>query len=120
MADIRAVLLDMDGTLVDSNAAVARAWAYWSALRSVSLAEIARVTPGRPATESIAELAPWLSPAERAADAEELLRRERADVVDIGPTRAALAVSDLDARRGLRRPAGDRHNFRKVVVSDPC
>jgi mannitol-1-/sugar-/sorbitol-6-phosphatase len=90
MADIRAVLLDMDGTLVDSNAAVARAWAYWSGLRSVDRAEIARVTPGRPATESIAELAPWLSPAERAADAEELLRRERADVVDIVPIRGAL------------------------------
>jgi mannitol-1-/sugar-/sorbitol-6-phosphatase len=90
MPEIRVVLLDMDGTLVDSNAAVARAWAYWSALRSVSRAEIARVTPGRPASESIAELAPWLSPAERAADAEELLRRERADVVDIVPTRGAL------------------------------
>ena len=90
MAYIRAVLLDMDGTLVDSNAAVARAWAYWSGLRSVDVAEIARVTPGRPATESIAELAPWLSPAQRAADAEELLRRERADVVDIVPTPGAL------------------------------
>jgi sugar-phosphatase len=90
MAYIRAVLLDMDGTLVDSNAAVARAWAHWSVLRSVDVAEIARVTPGRPATESIAELAPWLSPAERAADAAELLRRERADVVDIVPTPGAL------------------------------
>jgi mannitol-1-/sugar-/sorbitol-6-phosphatase len=90
MAEVRAVLLDMDGTLVDSNAAVARAWAYWSGLRSVDLTEIARVTPGRPAMESIAELAPWLSPAQRAADAAELLGRERADVVDIVATPGAL------------------------------
>lgn len=94
---LQAVLLDMDGTLVDSDAAVARTWAFWSALRGVDPAVIARVTPGRPALESIAALAPWLSRAEQAADAEDLLRRERADVVDIVPTPGALdLVAALD------------------------
>jgi sugar-phosphatase len=87
--DIAAVLFDMDGTLVDSDAAVARTWAFWSALRGVDPAVIARVTPGRPALESIAALAPWLSPAEQAADAEDLLRRERADLIDVVPTPGA-------------------------------
>jgi sugar-phosphatase len=96
--DIAAVLFDMDGTLVDSDAAVARTWAFWSALRGVDPAEIARVTPGRPALESIAALAPWLRPDERAADAEDLLRRERTDLVDIVPTTGALdLVAALDA-----------------------
>ena len=31
LTGIRAVLLDMDGTLVDSDAAVERAWRSWSA-----------------------------------------------------------------------------------------
>lgn len=95
---IAAVLFDMDGTLVDSDAAVARAWAYWATLRAVDPAEVARVTPGRPAIESLAELAPWMSADERAADAEELLRRERADLVDVTATTGALdLIATLDS-----------------------
>jgi sugar-phosphatase len=101
-ATIAAVLFDMDGTLVDSDAAVARAWAHWSRARGVDPAEIARVTPGRPAIESIADLAPWLSPTQRRADAAELLRRERADLVDIVPTRGALDL--VAALRGWAVP----------------
>lgn len=86
---IAAILFDMDGTLVDSDAAVARAWAHWAAARGVDLDLIARTTPGRPAMESMAELAPWLSPAERHADAEELLHRERTDLADVAPTPGA-------------------------------
>ncbi len=92
MTTIAAVLFDMDGTLVDSDAAVARAWAHWSRLRGVDPAEIARVTPGRPATDTIPELAPWLSPAEQLADARELLRRERLDLAGVVPTRGALEL----------------------------
>ncbi|HEU5111452.1 MAG TPA: HAD-IA family hydrolase [Micromonosporaceae bacterium] len=89
-AAIAAVLFDMDGTLVDSDAAVARAWAHWSERRGVAWDEIARVTPGRPASESMAELAPWLGPETRRADAADLLARERADLVDIVPTPGAV------------------------------
>jgi sugar-phosphatase len=92
MPDIAAVLFDMDGTLVDSNAAVARTWAHWSAQRGIDPAVIAAVTPGRPADESIAELAPWLSAAEQAVDAAELLRREREDLADVVATRGALEL----------------------------
>jgi len=90
--EIAAVLFDMDGTLVDSDAAVARTWAHWSARRGVDPAVIAAVTPGRPADESIAELAPWLSPAEQAEDAADLLRRERGDLADVVATRGALEL----------------------------
>jgi sugar-phosphatase len=86
---VAAVLFDMDGTLVDSDAAVARAWAHWSARRGVDPARVAAVTPGRPALESITDLAPWLDPDQRRADAAELLARERADLADIVPTPGA-------------------------------
>jgi mannitol-1-/sugar-/sorbitol-6-phosphatase len=98
LSRIVAVLFDMDGTLVDSDGAVARAWAWWGALRRISAAEIARVTPGRPASESVALLAPWLDRAQQRADAEALLARERADLGDIVATPGALALlSALDS-----------------------
>jgi sugar-phosphatase len=100
LAGVAAVLFDMDGTIVDSDAAVARAWTRWSRERGVDFAEIARVTPGRPATESVALLAPWLDPAEQLADAEALLSWERADVDDVAPTAGALElIAALDAWR---------------------
>jgi len=98
---IAAVLFDMDGTLVDSDAAVARTWAHWSRLRGVDFAEIARVTPGRPATESIAQLAPWLTPEQRLADAEDLLHRERLDLDGVGPTKGALDLVAVLADWGV-------------------
>ena len=101
MTDISAVLFDMDGTLVDSDAAVARAWTYWSRLRGVDWADVARVTPGRPAIESIAELAPWLDPERRRADAADLLARERADLVDVVPTPGALDLVATLVERGM-------------------
>jgi mannitol-1-/sugar-/sorbitol-6-phosphatase len=35
MADVTAVLFDMDGTLVDSDAVVARTWLRWSVRRGL-------------------------------------------------------------------------------------
>ncbi|MET7393949.1 HAD-IA family hydrolase [Dactylosporangium sp. NPDC005572] len=89
MADVTAVLFDMDGTIVDSDAVVARTWLHWSRLRGVDHAHVMQVTPGRPARETIPELAPWLSPDEQAADAAALLDLERADVDGVVATHGA-------------------------------
>ncbi|GGM58082.1 sugar phosphatase [Dactylosporangium sucinum] len=83
------MLFDMDGTIVDSDAVVARTWLRWSRLRGVDHAHVMRVTPGRPARETIPELAPWLSPDEQAADAAALLDLERADVDGVVATHGA-------------------------------
>ena len=46
---VSAVLLDMDGTLVDSDAAVERAWSAWAAEYDVDLAAVLAIAHGTPA-----------------------------------------------------------------------
>ena len=46
---VSAVLLDMDGTLVDSDAAVERAWSAWAAEYDADLAAVLAIAHGTPA-----------------------------------------------------------------------
>lgn len=78
--DCRAVLLDMDGTLVDSTAAVERAWREWARLRGVDFALIEPVMHGRQAFVTMADVLPERPVAENMADNEWMLRRESADL----------------------------------------
>ncbi|MEO3863819.1 HAD-IA family hydrolase [Acrocarpospora sp. B8E8] len=105
MRDFCAVLFDLDGTLVDSDAAVARAWAAWSVKRGVDLQVIMKVSPGRPGFETIAELAVGLTPAEVVADSEENLRLEEADLDGVtampGAVDLLTSYDDLGVRWGI-------------------
>lgn len=56
LSDIAAVLLDMDGTLVDSDAAVERAWATWSAEFGVDAAAVLAIAHGAPADTTARKL----------------------------------------------------------------
>jgi len=101
LTGIRAVLLDMDGTLVDSDAAVERAWRSWSAEYGVDPDRAVEVGHGRPAEATIRLLLPHLSDPQVAAAAErdhELQYDDLADVVAMPG--ADRLVSTLD-RRGL-------------------
>lgn len=72
---VRAVLFDMDGTLIDSTPAVDRAWATWEEHWNVRLGVRASAL-GRPARDIVAERVP-------AADAEAaFLDIERLEVAD--------------------------------------
>ncbi len=51
-----AVLLDMDGTLVDSDAAVERAWTTWSAEFGVDAAAVLAIAHGAPADTTARKL----------------------------------------------------------------
>ena len=53
-----AVLLDMDGTLVDSDASVERAWAAWAADNGVAMADLLPRLHGSPASITIRALLP--------------------------------------------------------------
>ncbi len=63
----RAVLLDMDGTLVDSTAAVQAQWARWGQRHGVALADILAISHGVPALETMRVLAPHAATAEEHA-----------------------------------------------------
>ena len=58
MIDVDALLLDMDGTLIDSNAAVERAWTTWSSDVGVDTADVLLIAHGSPAEVTVRRLLP--------------------------------------------------------------
>lgn len=117
-----ALLLDNDGTLVDSQPAVDRSWARWAERVGLDPATISELVHGRRAVESIALLAPDRDLAEEDAWLEEAELSELHDVTamagaaellaELPPSRWAvatsastrLAVARLDSA-GLLRPS---------------
>jgi mannitol-1-/sugar-/sorbitol-6-phosphatase len=70
----RAVLFDMDGTLVDSSAVTERVWAKWAARHNLNVNDILSVVHGRRSIDVMREVAPHLGISDREAflvDAEE-------------------------------------------------
>ncbi|MFF0270626.1 HAD-IA family hydrolase [Kribbella sp. NPDC004536] len=65
--DIRAVLFDMDGTLVDSDAVVDRCWSRWAVECGLDPAAVLAVAHGNPAAATVAQFLPAASADERAA-----------------------------------------------------
>ena len=74
LSRVQAVLLDMDGTLVDSDAAVERAWQAWAVEYGVDLGDGPPIAHGMPALGNVLRLRPDLTPEQAAA------RRTRASV----------------------------------------
>ena len=101
LTGIRAVLLDMDGTLVNSDAAVERAWRIWSAEYGVDAAWAVEAGHGNPAATTIALLLPHLSDQEVAAAADREHELQYDDIADVtaapgaGRLLATLARLDL-------------------------
>ncbi|MGW0823525.1 HAD family hydrolase [Streptomyces sp. NPDC002845] len=90
----RALLLDMDGTLVNSDAAVERIWRRWADLHGLDGDEVMKVVHGRQGYASMAELLPDRPMEHNLADNERMLAEETADVdgvVEIPGATAFLA-----------------------------
>ncbi|BEP14399.1 sugar phosphatase [Acidothermaceae bacterium B102] len=116
---IKAVLLDMDGTLVDSDAAVERAWTIWAAEHEADLAEVLVVSHGAPADSTVRHMFPAYSPDEVDVSADRQLALQYDDLRDVVPavgahelleTLAALAlpwavVTSADTRLAALRLA---------------
>lgn len=96
---IEAVLLDMDGTLVDSDAAVERAWTTWAGEFGVDVAETIAGAHGSPADNTVRRMRPDLVAAGVTAAADRQLQLQYTDVADVVATKGTLdLLAVLDAR----------------------
>jgi sugar-phosphatase len=76
----RALLLDMDGTLVNSDAVVERCWRRWSERHGLDAVEVMKVVHGRQGHASMALLLPDRPMEENLADNARMLAEETADL----------------------------------------
>jgi mannitol-1-/sugar-/sorbitol-6-phosphatase len=86
---IEAVLFDMDGTLVDSDAAVERAWRVWAAEYAVAPADVLAVAHGAPAQRTVRRVRPDLDETGVAQAAARQLALQYDDLCDVVPTPGA-------------------------------
>jgi len=101
LSRVQAVLLDMDGTLVDSDAAVERAWRTWAREYRVDLGSVPLIAHGMPALGNVRRLRPDLSGDEAAAAARRQLALQYDDVCDVtAAPGAGELLAELD-RLGL-------------------
>ncbi|MEU6648774.1 HAD family hydrolase [Streptomyces sp. NPDC046900] len=76
----RALLLDMDGTLVNSDAVVERCWRRWADRHGLDADEVMKVVHGRQGYASMAVLLPDRPMEQNFADNDRMLAEETADV----------------------------------------
>ena len=88
----RAVLIDLDGTLVDSAPRILRVWKGWSARNGIDFGEIVAVMHGRRSLDTIRIVAPWL-PAER-----EVAALEAEEISDMQDVRIYPGAAELFSR----------------------
>jgi mannitol-1-/sugar-/sorbitol-6-phosphatase len=79
----RGLLIDMDGVLVDSTAAIARVWARWAARYNMDPVTVTAFAHGRTSRASIQDLLPNESPELHLEEDRWMLRAEIEDVADV-------------------------------------
>jgi len=85
----RGILFDLDGVLVDSTPAVARAWTKWALKRGFDPDEIIRRAHGRPSSATIRELLPH---ADQEAENREMEHNEITDLDGVVSLPGALRL----------------------------
>jgi mannitol-1-/sugar-/sorbitol-6-phosphatase len=101
LREVAAVLLDMDGTLVDSDAAVERAWRAWAADYDLDPESVLAIAQGTPAISTVRRFWPDWSDERAQADAKRQLARECVDLADVVPTAGAHRLLGTLAELGL-------------------
>jgi HAD superfamily hydrolase (TIGR01509 family) len=89
---VGAVLLDMDGTLVDSDAAVERAWTTWSAEYGLDAAAVLAIAHGSPSDRTVRRVLPLLDEDAVATAAQRQLDLQYEDLADVVATPGAEAL----------------------------
>ncbi|MFF3327412.1 HAD-IA family hydrolase [Streptomyces sp. NPDC002889] len=87
----RALLLDMDGTVVDSDAVVERCWRAWAVEHGLDPDEALEVVHGRQGYATMAALLPDRPMEQNHAENRVLLAQETADTDGVVPVAGALA-----------------------------
>ena len=104
--DFAAILLDVDGTLVDSTPAVERTWRTWADARGLDAEEILRQSHGRRSEDTIAALLPL---GDRVAGVKDLLALELNDLEGVvALPNAASLLESLPANRWAAVTSGSR------------
>ncbi|WP_426569605.1 HAD family hydrolase [Streptomyces canus] len=85
----RALLLDMDGTLVNSDAVVERVWRRWAERHGLDGDEVMKVVHGRQGHASMALLLPGRPAEQNLADNARMLAEETADMDGVVPVPGA-------------------------------
>ena len=89
LRDIVAVLFDMDGTLVDSDAAVARAWTTWAGEHGVDATEVIALAHGSPSEPTVRKVLPHLDEPATLVAATRQLELQYDDLSDVVPAPGA-------------------------------
>ncbi|MCX3060033.1 HAD-IA family hydrolase [Streptomyces beihaiensis] len=97
----RALLLDMDGTLVNSDAVVERCWRRWAATHHLDGDEVMKVVHGRQGYASMAVLLPERPMEENHADNARMLAEETSDMDGVVPVPGAAEFLDALVSGGL-------------------
>ncbi|GIF19685.1 sugar-phosphatase [Actinoplanes tereljensis] len=101
MADIKAVLFDMDGTLVDSDNAVERSWLNWGEEYGVDGPAAHRLAHGAPSAATVPKLLPHLGEEDLQRAVMRQLELQYDDLADVVAAPGARELLDVLARRGL-------------------
>ena len=101
LSDIDAILLDMDGTLVDSDAAVERAWITWATEHQVDPDAAVALAHGSPADRTVRQLLPDLDDAAVAVAAQRQLALQYHDLSDVVLAPGAQQLLDTIERLQL-------------------
>jgi beta-phosphoglucomutase-like phosphatase (HAD superfamily) len=89
---IRAVLFDMDGTLVNSDAAVQRAWTAWAGEHGVDAAEAIALAHGSPSEPTVRKLLPHLDEGAIAVSVARHMELQYSDLSDVVAAPGALEL----------------------------
>lgn len=101
LSGIEAVLFDMDGTLVDSDAAVERAWERWAVEYGTDPRAALAIAHGSPADRTVRRLLPALDDTAVAAASARQLALQYDDLSDVTATPGAHELLLTLARLGM-------------------